>query len=575
MNVTARPYQHDMNNLTVSQFNSGIQNVLNILPTGTGKTFTFSILAWQLAIDPTGPRFPTAIGVHRKELLMQISLSLASLGIKHKFQASQETVSQILSAHQQLFRRQYFDVNSNITLFSVDTVKSREDFDHIKKFFTQIKFWIMDEAHHVVAGNKWGTTLAEFKNAYGCGWTAFPERLDGKGLGRKSGGLFDIMNVGPSTNWAINQGYLCDFVVHAPETYYRQELGQIKAGQEITYDQMRKAELNSKIIKDTVGRYEEHALGKQFIMFCGTMEGAKETLSNFHARGHSAVLLTAKTPSAERFKGIQDFKAGRIHGLLNIGLFDEGFDVPGVESVIHGAFTNSGSKNAQINGRVLRTVYAYGFDLETREGRLAAQAAGPKPYGIIIDLVGNLKFHGSPRRIRRFDLNGSRRSSGVRDLTRKCRNTRCNIDYERELAECPKCGTSAFDPDKIRDNNGRIEPEAVDGDLMMLDSKTLMEIEMMADINKFLESPISMEARVAKAAGAVAGRAQGNHQRERIETAHALKEMIMIWAGKMKHEGMSDRSIHMKFYMEFEKTMFHAVTESKAEMERTMRMLTW
>ena len=39
----------------------------------------------------------------------------------------------------------------------------------------------------------------------------------------------------------------------------------------------------------------------------------------------------------------------------------------------------------QIIGRVLRTEYEEGFDLETRDGRLAAIAASGKPVATIID----------------------------------------------------------------------------------------------------------------------------------------------------------------------------------------------
>jgi len=572
MLVNLRPYQNNVNSQIIDILNKNPTgyNILGVMATGTGKTVTFCTLAHFLCLDPRGPMFPTVIGVHRKELLSQISLTLAGFGVRHNFVAQRDTVSEILSLHQTAFKKQFYDHSSKLTLMSVDTFTAREE--GLKNFALQQKLWIMDEAHHILKENKWGKAVSNFKNAYGYGCTALPRRLDGKGLGRNYHGVFDELIVGMSTNLAIREGYLCDFIIRAPETYYRDHLGKIETGKEVTRDQLRNAEMKSKIIGDTVENYIKYANGKQFICFNGTYEGALDTLNNFKAKGVSAILLTSKSTAAERFKGMQDFKSKKIQGLLNIALFDEGLDVPNVECVIHAAFSNSESKVTQINGRVLRPVYKDGFDLSYREGRLEAQRLGPKPHGIIIDQVGNIKYHGAPNKIKRFSLEDNKRPK-IDNTIRRCRNFLCDIEYERILSHCPQCGTSAFDPDKIRNSEGRTTPEMVDGDLMLLDSKTLLEMELASDIEKYLENPVHLESRVSFAAGNIAGRAQANKQRERIEYAKSLKYEIELWAGKLRDEGYTDREIHMHFYLTFEKTMFQAVTEKKTEMEKTMKGL--
>ena len=61
--INLRPYQEDLKSRIFQAWDCGYKNVLLVLPTGLGKTKSFC----SLVIDT--PNLPTAIMVHRKELV--------------------------------------------------------------------------------------------------------------------------------------------------------------------------------------------------------------------------------------------------------------------------------------------------------------------------------------------------------------------------------------------------------------------------------------------------------------------------------------------------------------------------
>jgi superfamily II DNA or RNA helicase len=80
--IQLRPYQTDVKQKIFNAWNSGYNNVLLVLPTGSGKTKCFCSLIIDTLNDQS-VSLPTAIMVHRKELVQQICLTLAEENISH------------------------------------------------------------------------------------------------------------------------------------------------------------------------------------------------------------------------------------------------------------------------------------------------------------------------------------------------------------------------------------------------------------------------------------------------------------------------------------------------------------
>uniref|UniRef100_UPI00258B2A87 Hint domain-containing homing endonuclease n=1 Tax=Pseudomonas sp. TaxID=306 RepID=UPI00258B2A87 len=117
--------------------------------TVTHNTFTFS----YVADGATKKQNKVLILVHRKELLMQASMSLAKMGLKHHLIAQTEHVREI--QHQQLteLNRLYLSENAKIAIASVGTLVNRLSTTWAPDLI------IPDEAHHCQKDNTWGKIL--------------------------------------------------------------------------------------------------------------------------------------------------------------------------------------------------------------------------------------------------------------------------------------------------------------------------------------------------------------------------------------------------------------------------------
>jgi DNA repair protein RadD len=535
-----RPYQEVLKKAIYDAWDEGHKNVLAVKPTGMGKTKTFVSIAMDMALDPKGPRLPTAIMVHRKELVQQISLTLAEEGVQHNIIAPRPVIKGIVAAHRQVFKKQFYDYNACVTVISVDTLNARI-LKH-EKWAKSIKLWITDEAAHLLLKNKWGRAVQYFTNAIGLGVTATPQRLDKRGLGRHADGVFDIMVQGPTSRWGIDNGYLCNYKIAIPASDYRNFLRAASEGSDYTREAMAQASAESHIVGDVVENYIKFANGKQAIVFASDIDAGRRIEKEFETKGISAKLLTGLTDDKTRLQALLDYREKKIQVLINVDLFDEGLDVPGIECVIMARPTMSLGKYLQMIGRGLRPLKG-------------------KEFLIIIDHVGNVVTHGLPDRPRKWTLDRIVKRRDKTNLIRICENVVCNSPFDRILTACPYCGWEIPKP-KPGSGAGRIGPQQVDGDLELLDPQTLRQLE--AQIH--LEDPSSVGARVAAKAGGPAGIKATKNQMERIETQRNLIDTIAKWAGRQRYHGYKDREIHKKFYLQFDRTITEALAEPKAEM---------
>lgn len=550
--INLRPYQNDMKSQIFHAWSCGYRNVLLVLPTGMGKTKTFVSLTTDI-ISWSKNTAPIAIMVHRKELVQQISLTLAEEGVEHNLIASRKDITGIIKAHRRELKKSFYNPNANVTVISVDTLISR--YDVYKIWVLSVQYWITDEAAHVLKENKWGKAIKLFVNARGLGVTATPERLDRKGLGSHADGVFDVMVQGPPTKWGIQQGFLSKYKICIPVNDFNKHLVAGSETADYSKQAMIEASNKSHIVGDVVKTYLKFAKGLQAIYFATDVITANKMAKQFNEHGVKAKALDATTADSERLEALIEFREKRIQILLNVDLFDEGLDVPGIEVVGMGRPTKSLGKFLQMCGRGLRP-------------------AKGKPYMLLIDHVGNVKGganHGLPCEVRQWTLDRISKRGTKNNFLRICSNIDCNAPYDRSLTECPWCGFEA-----IKQNGGggggKIPPEQVDGDLFLIDPETLRELEA----KTHLEDPGAMANRVTRIAGGPAAIRAMKNQQERIATQKQLAEAIAKWAGAMKTKcGYTDRQIHKKFYLEFDMTISDALAEPKAEMENTMGNLSW
>lgn len=552
MALILRNYQEEIKSKVYDAWSNGSRSVLLVMATGLGKTKTFSSIAIDRAILPAPmERLPTAILVHRKELVQQISLTLSEEDINHNIIAPRPVILGIVAAQRQLFKKQFYDYNAPITVISVDTLNSR--ILHHEKWAKSVKLWITDEAAHLLKSNKWGRAIEYFPNAIGLGVTATPQRLDKRGLGRHADGVFDVMIEGPGTKWGIENGFLSKYKIAIPASDYEKYLRKASDSSDYSKEAMVQASQQSHIIGDVVENYQKFAKGKQAILFATDIDTASKMERQFIGAGIKAKLLTGLTDDKIRLQSLIDFREKRIQVLLNVDLFDEGLDVPGIECVIMARPTMSLSKFLQMVGRGLRIMQG-------------------KPYMILIDHVGNVKRHGLPCSPRDWTLDRIVKRQDKVNLIRICSNPDCNAPYDRTLTECPWCGTEAITQSRDSEGSGRVPPEMVDGDLHLIDPETIREFEK----SSILEDPQSMAEKVFAATNSKPAALKAKKDREqRIAMQSELAHIIAQWAGVQRLRGYSDRQIHKKFYLYREMTITQALSEPKAEMQEIMEALKW
>ena len=178
-----RPYQIEANKHIQEEWENGNNKTLLVLPTGLGKTVTFSDLTKTLVSK--GER--VLIMAHRGELLDQAADKLFKVtGLKTAVEKADDT------AENSFYR---------VTVGSVQTLMREKRLKRFKR--DHYDTIIVDEAHHIMASS-YQSVLDYFSSAKVLGVTATADRTDKKNLGQ----YFDSLAYEYSLPDAIKNGYL-------------------------------------------------------------------------------------------------------------------------------------------------------------------------------------------------------------------------------------------------------------------------------------------------------------------------------------------------------------------------------
>ncbi len=387
------------------------RRVLAVMPTGAGKTHTFCTIA-QLS---TFRNHNVLILVHRAELIAQTSARLQAMGVPHGIIAPKHPVThaqvQVASIHSAARRLSGFPWSPNLV--------------------------IVDEAHHCAA-RSWQQVLDGYSNAKIIGWTATPQRLDGKGLSAS----FDALVEGPSVARLIQAGSLSAYRLFAPPTGADLS-GLAKRAGDYKAEQVEERMVQQGVLYAAVSNYQRYAEKRQAIAFCVSLKHGSEVCSAFSKAGIPAAMVEGTLTAHERADRLNRFKSGEIQVLVSVDLISEGFDVPACDCAILLRPTASLSVYLQQVGRALRP---------------SDQPA------IILDCAGNSQQHGLPCDPRAWSLQGiapKSRSELAAVQVRVCTNC---FGVHRPAPKCPYCGHE-------HQTDTRRQPIEVQAELVEVDPK--------------------------------------------------------------------------------------------------------
>lgn len=417
--IALRPYQETGSTALRASFAAGKRAPLYQLPTGGGKTFVFSYVAD--GATKLGNR--VLILVHRKELLLQASMSLAKIGLRHGLIAQDAHIREAIGQHVEEFQNSFVDMHSSVMVASVDTLIRR------LPSVTPPDLIICDEAHHLTKKNKWGKVVAYFPQAHLLGVTATPVRTDGKGLGITQAGFFDDLICGPSMTELINLGYLLKPSVFAPPSVLDLVGVKMSKGDYATGDLAKRVDKPT-ITGSAVEHYRKICAGTPAIVFCVSIAHAQHVAAEFRAAGFDFRVIDGTMHGNERRNLIKALARGKIQGLTSCDIISEGTDIPVVGCAVLLRPTKSEGLYLQQVGRVLRP-----------------SPGQTKAY--VLDHVGNCLIHGLPDDDRDWSLDGKKKNKkGKGDKEALLRNLKCPKCYAQHAPalKCPECGHE-YEPD--------------------------------------------------------------------------------------------------------------------------------
>ena len=394
------------------------KRVCAILPTGGGK----SAVAASIIGDSVARGRRVWILAHRRKLIAQLSATLDGEGIEHgRIQPKQPRT------------------NHPVQVGSVDTVIGCLD------ELEPPDFIIVDEAHHLCEGNKWGKVVNHFPDAYLLGLTATFCRLDGRGLGEGHGGYFQDMVLGESAEWLTDNKYLAKAIVYSWPSPLD---GTVKrrAG-DIAPEAAAAAVDKPAIMGDVILQYRKHLDGKTAIANCCTVRHAENVAAAFNAAGITAAAITGKTAKDEQDRLFAALETGELKILCQCELISEGVDIPSVSGGLMLRPTESVTLWLQQLGRVLRL----------------------KPDGsdaIILDFVGNARNPklGMPTDPRTWSLSGKPKRASDAPGIKVCKE--CYAANKAGAKICSECGAEF-------QSQAASDPDVIEGELVAMKPKRL------------------------------------------------------------------------------------------------------
>lgn len=300
--------------------------------------------------------------------------------------------------------------------------------------------FIIDEAHLALAPI-WKKTIQRFPDARVIGLTATPIRLDGKALGRESGGFFDCMVLGPTTQGLINDGWLVRSRVLEPPPIEGAREVKTKGGNDNLGAQ---AEVFDKVklIGDEIEHYKRHASGRKGVTFCTDQKHAAHVAQAFTEVGIPWAYVDSETPLGDernpqagtRAAIWRDLDApnGNLMGISNVGITQIGWDHPIVSYL-----------------GIMRRTGSFGL-WHQMLGRGSRIHPGKSDF-LVIDHAGNTELHAPMGYFEseiEWSLDGEpvKKGNGEKSVSvRTCKNSFMN---------CP-CGAPVVDSDNPADMEGK------------------------------------------------------------------------------------------------------------------------
>ncbi len=333
--IEPRPFQeHLLERIELSRQNGHHRNLL-VAATGTGKTVMAAIDYARL--HQSHPNLRLLFVAHREEILKQ-SLATFRLALRE-------------GDFGELWVGRHRPHRFDHVFASIQSLNaaSLNDLDP-----THFDVVIVDEFHHAAAPS-YKRLLDQLEPRELLGLTATPERADDLDILH----WFDHRIAAELRLWdAIDQQRLTPFLYYG--IHDSTDFSQVPWTRGRGYDV--EGLLNVLTADDSLARYvlkqllsrAEDPSSMRVLGFCVSVAHARFMARVFKEAGMPATAIWGDTPAEERRAALQDLSAGNIRVLFSVDLFNEGIDLPTVDTLLLLRPTDSATLFIQQLGRGLR-----------------------------------------------------------------------------------------------------------------------------------------------------------------------------------------------------------------------------
>lgn len=337
LEVRPYPFQRDMlERLRVEREVHERHRNLLVAATGTGKT-VMAALDYKQLRDDQRRDLRLLFVAHRKEILQQSLRTYQDILLDANFGES---------LHSGEIPERWTHVFASVQSLNARALDrlAPDHFDVI----------VIDEFHHGTSPT-YRKIIDHFKPMELLGLTATPERMDGKNIQNE---FFEGRIAAEMRLWeALDNKLLCPFhyfgisdttdlsaVEWKRGAYDVSSLSNVLTGNKV------RAGLVIKAVKAKVSDPSRmRALG-----FCVSVAHAHFMAESFRAAGFSAVAVSGETPADQRRQALADLRSGALQVVFSVDLFNEGVDVPDVDTLLLLRPTSSATVFLQQLGRGLR-----------------------------------------------------------------------------------------------------------------------------------------------------------------------------------------------------------------------------
>ena len=338
---TLLPHQKQiLDKLRVEREDRGNFKNLIVAATGTGKTVISAFDYQEFA--RTHSRARILFTAHREEILRQ------SLNAYRNVLQDANFGTLWVGTNRPQEASEYEHLFVSISMFN-----SRFD-----EFFALLDsdfydYIVIDEAHHSQA-DSYRKLFDHFQPQLLVGLTATPERMDGKDLRPDFGNRISAEIRLPQ---ALQAGLLTPFQYLCISDDTDLSDDSLWSGQKYNIERLADklcAKTRARLIVDALHKYLADEYTCRALCFCVNKRHADFMAEQLRLYGFNAQSLTSDTPADERKQLAKDLREGTLHYLCLVDIFNEGVDIPEVDTVLFLRPTESLTIFLQQLGRGLR-----------------------------------------------------------------------------------------------------------------------------------------------------------------------------------------------------------------------------